>query len=185
MIHTEKILKRELRTPTGPYIQRICCPFTGHCRKSKASRIGTICFAVASSLPCQELDHPRPAALPARWETITPMLPLAVVASADNCAPLVISMMAPQLEQYWLCSGSEHDYSPVPAHRDPEQYQDFSAQRGREPILPFNRGSPAVGFFRPVAGITKRAHLTRIAERVCQWRLLSMDTSASHAMTHW
>ncbi len=142
--------------------------------------LGTICFAVASSLPCQELDHARPAALPTRWETITPMLSLATVASADNCAPLVITMMALQLEQYWLRSGSEHHYSPVPAHRDPEVITYNTVSRflhptgGREPKLPFHRGSPAAGFFRPAAGITKRAHLTRIA-----------NASASGACSVW
>jgi hypothetical protein len=76
-------------------MQRICCPFIGYCRKSKASTIGSICFAVASSLPYQELDHAPPAALSTRLETITPMLSLAIIASADNCAPLVYQYDGP------------------------------------------------------------------------------------------
>ena len=69
-------------------MQRICCSFIGRCRKSKAPQWEQFASLSRHRFPARNWIM-LPAALSTRWETITPMLLLATIVSADNRAPLV------------------------------------------------------------------------------------------------
>jgi hypothetical protein len=64
------------------------CPFGVAAVNHELPQLGIICFAVASSLPRQELDHAIPAPLNPMG-TITPMLPSATSSQLTIVRPVI------------------------------------------------------------------------------------------------
>lgn len=86
---------RELRS-SHRTIHAAILPFWSRCRKSWLSQLGIICFAVASSLPCQELDHALPGPIEPDGNDNTDVA-ISHIQSADNRAPLPFRLMALKL----------------------------------------------------------------------------------------